>query len=136
MFLMLPQFEESLISYFLLWIEMIRPSMKKWYILFTSKVICIQELNTFFWGGDDKQTRLGSFSYVGNNNQNPQKHIIPPFFPLETCFFNNLFSPQIYWINAFCCFALTVTSSVSFNPQVYLTKEIRASIWIILPHGS
>lgn len=51
MFLMLPQFEESLISYFLLWIEMIRPSMKKWYILFTSKVICIQELNTFFGGG-------------------------------------------------------------------------------------
>lgn len=46
MFLMLPQFEKLLNTYFLLWIEMIRLYETK-YILFASKVICIQELNIF-----------------------------------------------------------------------------------------
>lgn len=41
---MLSQFEEPLNIYFLL-PKMIRSNMKKQYILFTSKSICIQELN-------------------------------------------------------------------------------------------
>lgn len=41
---MLSQFEEPLNTYFLL-PKMIRSNMKKQYILFTSKLIYIQELN-------------------------------------------------------------------------------------------
>lgn len=55
---------------------MTRPSMKNWYILFTSKVICIQELNTFFGGGggETRETKPGLFFYVGNNKKTPKKH--------------------------------------------------------------